>query len=149
MVGGRLGYVLFYKPEMLRDPLSILRVWEGGMSSHGGIIGLGRFSRSTTRASTKCRGRTSATISCVVAPIGLFFGRCANFINGELYGRAANVSWAVQFPKELLEPENAAEADRAMAACAADRSSLTTPGSDRRARSRSNPQIAKDLARRF
>ncbi len=54
---------------------------------------------------------------CVVAPIGLFFGRCANFINGELYGRAANVPWAMQFPKELLEPENAGLADRAVALC--------------------------------
>src|SRR5947207_10653727 len=53
----------------------------------------------------------------VTAPLGLFLGRCANFINGELYGRAASVPWAMQFPKELLEPANAAEADRVLAAC--------------------------------
>ena len=55
IVGGRLGYVFFYKPEMLREPLSILRVWEGGMSSHGGMFGL-LLSRFTTRAVTKFRG---------------------------------------------------------------------------------------------
>ena len=54
----------------------------------------------------------SASVSaCVVAPIGLFFGRCANFINGELYGRPTTVAWAVQFPKALLDPENRAQAD--------------------------------------
>ena len=61
----------------------------------------------------------------VAAPLGLFFGRCANFINGELYGRAANVPWAMQFPKELLD--HPAEADRAIAACAQIDPSLTTP----------------------
>jgi phosphatidylglycerol:prolipoprotein diacylglycerol transferase len=61
----------------------------------------------------------------VTAPLGLFFGRCANFINGELYGRAANVSWAMQFPKELLD--HPAEADRAIAACAQIDPSLTMP----------------------
>src|SRR6059036_316460 len=61
IIGGRLGYVFFYKPEMLREPLSILRVWEGGMSSHGGIFGLLAFTFST-RIDTKFRGRISATI---------------------------------------------------------------------------------------
>jgi phosphatidylglycerol:prolipoprotein diacylglycerol transferase len=61
----------------------------------------------------------------VTAPIGLFLGRCANFINGELYGRAANVPWAVQFPKELLD--NRGEAERAIAACKQIDPSLTTP----------------------
>jgi phosphatidylglycerol:prolipoprotein diacylglycerol transferase len=63
----------------------------------------------------------------VVAPIGLFFGRCANFINGELYGRLANVSWAMLFPKELLEPTNAAEADRAVVAAQQLNPGRTTP----------------------
>jgi phosphatidylglycerol:prolipoprotein diacylglycerol transferase len=61
----------------------------------------------------------------VAAPLGLFFGRCANFINGELYGRPANVPWAVQFPKELFD--HPAEVDRAVAACARIDPSLTTP----------------------
>ena len=116
MVGGRLGYVLFYKPEMLRDPLSILRIWEGGMSSHGGIIGVVVFTLIYSRRH-KLPWTNPGDNLCVVAPIGLFLGRCANFINGELYGRVTNVSWAMQFPKELLDAGNAAEADRALATC--------------------------------
>jgi phosphatidylglycerol:prolipoprotein diacylglycerol transferase len=116
MLGGRLGYVLFYRPEMLREPLSILRVWEGGMSSHGGIIGLFLFTLYYARRHKHSWMNIGDNV-VVVAPIGLFFGRCANFVNGELYGRAANVPWAMQFPKELLEPANAAEAERAVAAC--------------------------------
>jgi phosphatidylglycerol:prolipoprotein diacylglycerol transferase len=61
----------------------------------------------------------------VTAPLGLFFGRCANFINGELYGRIANVPWAMQFPKELFDHPQ--EAERAVAACARIDPSLTTP----------------------
>ena len=114
MVGGRLGYVLFYKPEMLAHPLSIVKIWEGGMSSHGGIIGLVLFTLYYSRK-YKISWTNLGDNFCVVAPIGLFFGRCANFINGELYGRPAKVAWAVQFPKELLEPENAAQAERAVA----------------------------------
>ena len=116
MVGGRIGYVIFYKPEMVRDPLSILRVWEGGMSSHGGIIGVVIFTLMYSRRH-KLPWTNPGDNLCVVAPIGLFLGRCANFINGELYGRVANVSWAMQFPKELFDAGNAAESDRALAAC--------------------------------
>ena len=107
IVGGRLGYVFFYKPEMLRDPLSILRVWEGGMSSHGGMMGLLLFTLYYARR-YKISWPNLGDNLVVTAPIGLFFGRCANFINGELYGRIANVPWAMQFPKELVEhPEEA------------------------------------------
>src|SRR3954452_21915346 len=102
IVGGRLGYVFFYKPEMLRDPLSILRVWEGGMSSHGGMLGLLFFTIYYARRH-HLSFRNLADNLVVASPIGLFFGRCANFINGELYGRAARVAWAVQFPKELMD----------------------------------------------
>jgi len=114
MIGGRIGYVLFYKPEMLRDPLSILRVWEGGMSSHGGIIGVVVFTLIYSRRH-KLPWTNPGDNLCVVAPIGLFLGRCANFINGELYGRVTNVSWAMQFPKELLDPANSAQANQALA----------------------------------
>jgi len=113
MVGGRIGYVLFYRPEMLRDPLSILRVWEGGMSSHGGILGVVAFTLIYSRRH-KLPWTNPGDNLCVVAPIGLFLGRCANFINGELYGRATNVSWAVQFPKELLEPSYTDQANRTL-----------------------------------
>jgi phosphatidylglycerol:prolipoprotein diacylglycerol transferase len=115
MVGGRLGYVLFYKPEMLRDPVSILRVWEGGMSSHGGIIGVVVFTLIYSRR-RKLPWTNPGDNLCVVAPIGLFLGRMANFINGELYGRISSVSWAVQFPKEMLDSANGDEAARALAA---------------------------------
>ena len=114
IVGGRLGYVFFYKPEMLREPMSILRVWEGGMSSHGGILGLLAFTFYYAWRH-KISWMNLGDNLVVTAPIGLFFGRCANFINGELYGRATNVSWAVQFPKELTE--NVGEAERAIIAC--------------------------------
>jgi phosphatidylglycerol:prolipoprotein diacylglycerol transferase len=114
MAGGRIGYVLFYKPEMLLDPLSIVRIWEGGMSAHGGIIGLVLFTLYYSRKHNISWTNLGDNL-CVTAPIGLFFGRCANFINGELYGRAATVPWAVQFPKEMLDAENAAVAERAVA----------------------------------
>jgi phosphatidylglycerol---prolipoprotein diacylglyceryl transferase len=114
IVGGRLGYVLFYKPEMLREPMSILRVWEGGMSSHGGMVGLLAFTfYYAWRHKISWLNLDDNLV--VTAPVGLFFGRCANFINGELYGRATNVWWAVQFPKELTE--NVGEAERAIIAC--------------------------------
>ena len=113
LIGGRLGYVLFYRPEMLRDPLSILRVWEGGMASHGGMIGILALSFYYARKH-KFPWTNLGDALVVAAPIGLFFGRCANFINGELYGRPTNVSWAMQFPKELLE--NSFERERAVAA---------------------------------
>jgi len=116
MVGGRLGYVIFYRPEMFREPLSILRVWEGGMSSHGGILGVVLFSLYYARRH-KVSWTNLGDNLVVAVPIGLCLGRVANFINGELYGRIADVPWAMQFPKELLEPANAAEAERALAAC--------------------------------
>ncbi|MBV8413990.1 MAG: prolipoprotein diacylglyceryl transferase [Verrucomicrobia bacterium] len=112
LVGGRLGYVLFYRPSMLtEDPLGIFRVWDGGMASHGGILGLVIFSWIYAR-----QHRISWTgigdNLVAVAPVGLFFGRIANFINGELYGRAAAVPWAMQFPAELLDHQE--EATRAL-----------------------------------
>ena len=103
VIGGRLGFALFYRcSQTLADPLSIFRVWDGGMSSHGGMIGLTLATFLYAR-----RQRISwlglADNIAVVAPVGLFLGRCANFINGELYGRATNVPWAMQFPKEAID----------------------------------------------
>lgn len=123
MLGGRLGYVLFYKPEMLQEPLSILRVWEGGMSSHGGMLGILAFTFYYARRH-KLSWTNLGDNLVIAAPIGLLFGRCANFVNGELYGRAANVAWAMQFPKELFD--NVDEADRAIIACSQINPSLTT-----------------------
>jgi phosphatidylglycerol---prolipoprotein diacylglyceryl transferase len=124
IIGGRLGYILFYKPEMLREPWTILYVWEGGMSSHGGILGLLVFTFYYAWRN-KISWTNLGDNLVVCAPIGLFFGRCANFINGELYGRATTVSWAMQFPKEL--GDHPGEADRAITACSTIDPSLTTP----------------------
>ncbi len=126
MLGGRLGYVLFYRPEMLLHPLSIFRVWEGGMSSHGGMLGLIAYTFYYSWRH-KISWTNLGDNLVVVAPIGLFCGRCANFINGELYGRPTTVSWAMLFPKEILDPANAAEADRALLAAQTVAPSLTTP----------------------
>jgi phosphatidylglycerol---prolipoprotein diacylglyceryl transferase len=103
VIGGRLGYVLFYRPAQgLADPLFIFRVWDGGMSSHGGMIGLTLATFLYAR-SQRISWLGLADNIAVVAPVGLFLGRCANFINGELYGRAVTVPWAMQFPKEALD----------------------------------------------
>ena len=124
IIGGRLGYVFFYNPGMLREPWSILKVWQGGMSSHGGMIGVLLFALYYARRD-KISWLNLGDNLVVTAPLGLFFGRCANFINGELYGRATNVPWAMQFPKELLD--HPAEAEGAVAACAQIDPALTTP----------------------
>jgi phosphatidylglycerol:prolipoprotein diacylglycerol transferase len=123
IVGGRLGYVFFYKPEMLRDPLSIFRVWQGGMASHGGMLGIFFFALYYAHRHRISWANLGDNL-VVSAPLGLFFGRCANFINGELYGRATTVPWAVQFPKELFD--SAGETQRAIAACSPIDPSLTT-----------------------
>jgi phosphatidylglycerol---prolipoprotein diacylglyceryl transferase len=111
LIGGRIGYVLFYRPNMLtEDPLGIFRVWDGGMASHGGILGLIIFSAIYARRH-KISWTGIGDNLVTAAPIGLFFGRLANFINGELYGRVTNVPWAMQFPAELLDhPNEAAQA---------------------------------------
>ena len=103
-IGGRLGYVFFYQiprdgwESFVRDPLVLVRVWEGGMASHGGILGLVIFTFFYARKH-KVSWTGLGDGLCVVAPIGLMCGRIANFINGELYGRVANgVAWAVKFP---------------------------------------------------
>jgi phosphatidylglycerol:prolipoprotein diacylglycerol transferase len=143
MVGGRLGYVFFYRPDMLQEPLSILRVWEGGMSSHGGMLGVVLFS--LYYAHRHKVSWTNLGDNLVVAvPIGLFLGRCANFINGELYGRIANVPWAIQFPKELLEPGTVPVAERAIAACRQIDPSLSSVEAIVEA-VRTNPQVASIL----
>jgi phosphatidylglycerol---prolipoprotein diacylglyceryl transferase len=143
MLGGRLGYVFFYKPEMLLHPLSIVKIWEGGMSAHGGIIGLVLFTLYYSR-----RHRMSWTNLgdnlCVVAPLGLFFGRCANFINGELYGRPTDVAWAVQFPKELLDSGDIAQQERAVALARAVDPTVAAPG-DVVAALQTNPQLESVL----
>jgi phosphatidylglycerol:prolipoprotein diacylglycerol transferase len=107
MLGGRLGHVIFYAwDQTLADPMSALRVWEGGMSSHGGILGLVLFTLYYALRHRKSWTSIGDSL-VVVAPIGLFLVRCANFINGELYGKPTSKDawWAVQFPLELDSAE--------------------------------------------
>lgn len=98
ILGGRLGYTLFYNPAFyLSHPLEILHVWEGGMSYHGGLIGVVVAILLFARQA----GVSPFTIADKLAPgvcIGLLFGRLANFVNGELYGRVTDVPWAIVFP---------------------------------------------------
>src|SRR6516225_1550655 len=98
VLGGRIGYVLFYKPGYyIYHPIEALYVWHGGMSFHGGAIGVTIAIILFTRARRIPLFAFSDIITEAI-PIGLFFGRIANFINGELYGRPSNVAWAMIFP---------------------------------------------------
>lgn len=98
VLGGRLGYVFLYEPSTyLANPLDILAVWKGGMSFHGAFIGSALAIWLFARRSGV--SMLSTTDLCTAAvPIGLFFGRLANFINGELFGRVTDVPWAMVFP---------------------------------------------------
>jgi phosphatidylglycerol:prolipoprotein diacylglycerol transferase len=103
VLGGRLGYVLFYNPlYYLAHPLESLRMWDGGMSFHGGFLGV-------VVASYLYGRRIGAGLDQILdlgaasVPIGLGLGRLANFINGELYGRPADVPWAMIFPADPLQ----------------------------------------------
>ncbi|MGB1529049.1 MAG: prolipoprotein diacylglyceryl transferase, partial [Candidatus Puniceispirillaceae bacterium] len=98
LVGGRLGYVLFYNPAAyLATPLNILKVWEGGMSFHGGLAGVILAILWCAR-SYRLRALAIGDEVALVAPLGLFFGRLANFINGELYGRVTAHPLGMVFP---------------------------------------------------
>lgn len=99
IAGGRLGHVLLYRPSYyLHHPLDVLKVWEGGMAFHGGLLGV------LVAGALYCRAHKVPLITLADAwscgtPIGLFFGRLANFVNQELYGRVTDVPWAVIFPE--------------------------------------------------
>lgn len=98
ILGGRLGYVLFYRPDVyFSDPLQILRIWDGGMSFHGGVIGVTLGILWLARKHKLDWLRIHDYIAGCV-PFGLFFGRLANFVNAELWGRPTNVPWAIVFP---------------------------------------------------
>ena len=106
ILGGRLGYVSFYQPAYyLYNPLDILQVWQGGMSFHGGLLGVGVAVFLFTRK-RKIPGLAFCDVVSVAAPIGLLFGRLANFINGELYGRISDVPWAMVFPRGGPNPRH-------------------------------------------
>jgi phosphatidylglycerol:prolipoprotein diacylglycerol transferase len=98
ILGGRLAYVIFYNPgEYLHDPLAIFKLWEGGMSFHGGMAGVIIAILLYARA----KGLSALRIldyAAVITPLGLMLGRLANFVNGELWGRATGGNWGIIFP---------------------------------------------------
>lgn len=99
VLGGRIGFVLFYNfAHYAQNPLQILQLWQGGMAFHGGMAGLALAAYLFSRR-RNIRFFTLMDIVAAVTPIGLFLGRIANFINGELFGRVSDVSWAVMFPR--------------------------------------------------
>ncbi len=99
ILGGRLGYVLFYNPGYyLENPVDILKLWDGGMSFHGGVIGTTLGILYLARKEGLPWLRIHDYVACCV-PFGLFFGRLANFVNHELWGAPTNVPWAVRFPE--------------------------------------------------
>ncbi len=98
ILGGRLGYVLFYNlDQYLADPAAIVKLWDGGMSFHGGVIGVTLAIWFIARRNGLSFLRICDYVACVV-PIGMLLGRLANFVNGELWGRVSDVPWAIIFP---------------------------------------------------
>ena len=99
ILGGRLGYVLFYNlHHYLNHPIKILYIWEGGMSFHGGMIGIILSILIFSQKNKIHFLKLSDLIACA-APIGLFFGRISNFLNGELWGKPTNLPWGIIFEK--------------------------------------------------
>jgi len=101
ILGGRLGYVIFYNPKMFLEPLSVLRLWDGGMAFHGGLLGVIAALVWFARAN-KINLWSLGDLIAACVPIGLFFGRIANFINGELWGRPTDLPWGVIFCNETI-----------------------------------------------
>lgn len=106
ILGGRIGYIVFYNPAFyLQNPIEVLYLWHGGMSFHGGLLGV------ITALVLFCRKRNLALLPvsdlvASVVPVGLFFGRIANFINAELWGRRTDVPWAFVFPGGGPQPRH-------------------------------------------
>jgi len=104
ILGGRVGYVLFYNFDFfIAHPLEMLEVWKGGMSFHGGFLGC-VLAVVLFGLKRKISILSLGDITCAVAPIGLFFGRLANFVNSELWGRPTDVPWAMVFPSPEAGP---------------------------------------------
>lgn len=98
ILGGRIGYAVFYDlPNVIENPLNLFKVWQGGMSFHGGLIGVlvafSLFGKKTGKSFFEI-----SDFAAPLVPLGLFFGRIGNFINGELWGRVSDVPWAMVFP---------------------------------------------------
>jgi phosphatidylglycerol:prolipoprotein diacylglycerol transferase len=123
ILGGRFGYVLFYNLEYYaQNPFEVIRIWDGGMAFHGGFIGVIIATILFCRSS-KIPIWPAADLVAVSTPPGLFFGRVANFINAELWGRPTNVSWGVIFPGERAQ-----QCDGVLGPCARHPSQLYEAG---------------------
>lgn len=106
VLGGRIGYILFYgMGDVIEDPLSVLRIWEGGMSFHGGLLGVLLACWWFGRRTGKGFWRVTDFIAPLV-PLGLGFGRIGNFINGELWGKPTDLPWAMVFPAADDQPRH-------------------------------------------
>ncbi len=104
ILGGRLGYVLFYNLSFyIENPVSVFKIWDGGMSFHGGVIGVTLACLYIARQNKLSFLRVCDYVACVY-PFGHLLGRLANFVNGELWGRATDVSWGMVFPCDLPAP---------------------------------------------
>ena len=102
ILGGRIFYVIFYDPWMLKTPLQVFKLWDGGMSFHGGAFGVVAAVWWLAKRNGLSMLRFLDYVACC-GPFGLFFGRLANFVNGELWGRATDVPWAIIFPDAGLD----------------------------------------------
>jgi phosphatidylglycerol:prolipoprotein diacylglycerol transferase len=103
VLGGRIGFFLLYEPsELIHKPLQFFIIWKGGMAFHGGLLGVGLAIWLFARRN-RIPVRSLMDLSAAVVPFGLFFGRIANFINAEIYGRLTDVPWAVDFPARILQ----------------------------------------------
>lgn len=105
IVGGRLGYIFFYQPSILQNPVDIFKLWEGGMSLHGGTLGTIFAIWLLARKHKLSFLRVCDYIACVI-PFGLFLVRLANFVNDELWGRVTDVPWAIVFSNGGPEPRH-------------------------------------------
>lgn len=106
IIGGRLGYVTFYQFDYYADnPAEIIKIWKGGMSFHGGMLGV-LIAMITYAGIKKINVFSLSDVVCATAPIGLFFGRIANFINGELYGMPTGKAWGFVFPDSGIAPRH-------------------------------------------
>ncbi|MGI9411815.1 MAG: prolipoprotein diacylglyceryl transferase [Hyphomicrobiaceae bacterium] len=102
IIGGRLGFVFFYEPGYyLSNPIEILAVWKGGMAFHGALLGCG-LAIWAFAARNKCNPFSAMDACAAAVPLGLFFGRIANFINGELWGRPTSMPWGMVFPEAQI-----------------------------------------------
>lgn len=109
ILGGRIGYILFYNlAEYLKNPIDMLKIWHGGMAFHGGLLGM-VIVILVYCYRHKIPPLRMGDIACCAAPIGLFFGRIANFINGELYGRVTDSPWGIIFPNGGAYPRHASQ----------------------------------------